>query len=104
MKNKNAQLYILSEMERNKEKRMQGRDSELTEKGRRDASLLGERLKDIEFKRMISSPGKRTLYTAELVRERIWDPPFIHGTSLTILQIHQDKKEFLLEGCVVHCQ
>lgn len=199
-------LYIIrhGETEWNKAKRMQGRlDSDLTEKGRRDAKLLGERIKDIEFKRMISSPSKRTLHTAQLVRgtrqipvetderlmeidlgdwqgrveseirdlyqaafdaywnrpesyesaggesfydvanrvasfledlektssegsvliithavavkalymlcrnaavERIWDPPFIHGTSLTILQIDQDKKEFLLEGCMAHCE
>ncbi|CAM3619998.1 histidine phosphatase family protein [Cytobacillus oceanisediminis] len=36
--------------------------------------------------------------------ERIWDPPIIHGTSLTILRIHSDKKEFLLEGCMEHCK
>ncbi|WP_258309736.1 hypothetical protein [Cytobacillus oceanisediminis] len=36
--------------------------------------------------------------------ERIWDPPFIHGTSLTILRIHSDKKEFLVEGCMADCK
>lgn len=199
-------LYVVRHGETvwNREKRMQGRlDSDLTVKGKQDALLLGERLRDIDFKRIISSPSKRTLHTAELVKgtkpvqvetderlleidlgvwqghiesdikkrnpeefdaywnqpasyesdggesfldvkdriedfltdlekttpsgdvlvvthgvaikaffmqcrnasvERIWDPPFIHGTSLTIIQIYNGKKEFLLEGCIAHCK
>lgn len=44
---------------------MQGRlDSALTEKGKRDAQLLRERLKAVHFARVISSPSKRALETA----------------------------------------
>ncbi|MED3552449.1 histidine phosphatase family protein [Cytobacillus praedii] len=198
-------LYIIrhGETEWNTEKRMQGRlDSDLTEKGKNDALLLGERLKDTVFERIISSPSKRTIDTAlhvcekrqipietderlmeialgewqgkteeeikalfpaqydlywnypsmyenqegesfmdvmdrvasflkELVDttpvgnvlvithgvvlktlyllcrnapiDRLWDPPFMHGTSLTIVKLHNGKKELMLEGCMAHC-
>jgi broad specificity phosphatase PhoE len=33
----------------------------------------------------------------------LWDPPFIHGTSLTILKLDAGRKELLLEACVSHC-
>lgn len=33
----------------------------------------------------------------------LWEPPFIHGTSLTILTLDAGKKELLLEACVSHC-
>lgn len=198
-------LYIIrhGETEWNTEKRMQGRlDSDLTEKGRNDALLLGERLKDTVFDRIISSPSQRTVDTAQLVRgkrpipietderlmeislgdwqgktedeikalfpsqydlywnhpskyenpegerfidvmdrvanfleelvnttpsgnvlvvthgvvlktlyllcrnasiDQLWDPPFMHGTSLTIVKLHNGKKELVLEGCMAHC-
>lgn len=199
-------LYIIrhGETEWNTEKRMQGRlDSDLTEKGKNDALLLGERLKDTVFERIISSPSQRTLDTAkhicgkrdipietderlmeialgawqgktedeikelfpsqydlywnrpsryenpegerfidvmdraagfleELIDktpsgnvlvvthgvvlktlyllcrnapiDQLWDPPFIHGTSLTIVKHDKGKKELVLEGCMAHCR
>ncbi|MFE8698867.1 histidine phosphatase family protein [Cytobacillus sp. FJAT-53684] len=199
-------LYIIrhGETEWNTEKRMQGRlDSDLTEKGRNAALLLGERLKDTVFDRIISSPSQRTMDTAQLVRgkrpisfetderlmeialgdwqgktedeikalfpsqydlywnhptlyenpegerfidvmervasfleelvnttpsgnvlvvthgvvlktlyllcrnapiDQLWDPPFMHGTSLTIVKLHEGRKELVLEGCMAHCR
>lgn len=35
--------------------------------------------------------------------KQIWDPPFIHGTSLTILTVENSKKELQLEACISHC-
>lgn len=63
-------LYITRHGETvwNTEKRLQGwMDSELTINGIDNAKLLGEKLKDIEFKNIYSSPSKRTVKTAELV-------------------------------------
>lgn len=63
-------LYIVrhGETDWNKEGRIQGRmDSHLTEKGRRYAQLLGERLKDVNFTEVISSPSGRTIETAKLI-------------------------------------
>nr|WP_311439572.1 histidine phosphatase family protein [Mesobacillus foraminis] len=199
-------LYVArhGETEWNAEKRMQGRlDSKLTEKGKRDAMLLGERLKGTRFEQIISSPSGRALETAELVRggksipvttderlleihlgawqgktdaeikglypaqfhsywnlpelyenqggesfhevkqrvsefigdlekrvpsgnvlvithgvvikalylicrnasiNEIWNPPFIHGTSLTVVSVAEGRRELLLEGCVEHCR
>lgn len=198
-------LYVIrhGETEWNTQKRMQGRlDSDLTDKGVNDALLLGERLKETDFKRVISSPSKRAMETANRVIgkrsisietderlmeidlghwqgkteseikglfptqfncywnqpvmyenpegesfldvknrvadllnnlegipsgnvlivthgivikilyllcrnasvEEIWNPPFIHGTSLTIVKIHDDQKELLLEACMAHCR
>lgn len=199
-------IYVIrhGETEWNTEKRMQGRlDSDLTERGINDARLLGERLRDIDFQRIISSPSNRTMKTAQLVKgdrpiliqadERLmeidlgdwqgkidadieksypeqfhafwnepaayesvggesfldvkkrlseflldlksttpsgnvlvvthgvvikalyllcrntpvaelWDSPFIHGTSLTIVRIQNEKMELLLEGCMAHCR
>lgn len=34
---------------------------------------------------------------------QVWDPPFIYGTSLTILTIGDGKKELKLEACISHC-
>lgn len=63
-------IYITrhGETEWNKENRMQGRlDSKLTGKGKRQAALLGERLKATNFSRVISSPSHRALSTAHLI-------------------------------------
>ncbi|RSD28953.1 histidine phosphatase family protein [Mesobacillus subterraneus] len=197
-------LYVIrhGETEWNKEKRSQGRlDSALTMKGEEDAILLGERLKDTEFRQIISSPSGRTLDTARLVKgerliplitderlmeidlgtwqgkteaeikshypnafdsywnqpeayenedgetflqvqqrllqfledlekkmtegnvlivthgvviktlhllcrnasiSQVWDPPYIHGTSLTVLTLSGGKKELKLEACISH--
>ena len=65
-------LYIVrhGETEWNKEDRIQGRlNSHLTEKGRRNAQLLGERLKEIDFAKVITSPSGRTIETTKLIRE-----------------------------------
>ncbi|SEM10185.1 probable phosphoglycerate mutase [Mesobacillus persicus] len=197
-------VYVVrhGETEWNAEKRTQGRlDSKLTEKGKRDANLLGERLKGVNFTRIFSSPSNRTMETAKRVKgtrstpietderlyeidlgawqgkteeeiktqypeqfhfywnepqrfenilgenfldvkkriekffneleretptgnllvithgvvikslyslcrnadvEKIWDPPFIHGTSLTVIEIHDGVKKIMLEGCISH--
>ncbi|KIY23599.1 MULTISPECIES: histidine phosphatase family protein [Mesobacillus] len=199
-------LYVIrhGETEWNKEKRSQGRlDSSLTEKGKKDARSLGDRLDNTEFCQIISSPSGRTLETARLVKgermiplttderlmeidlgawqgkteeevkslypeefdaywneperykgvggetflqvqqriikflkdleetvtegnilivthgvvmktlyllcrntslKHLWDPPFIHGTSLTIVSLDAGKKELLLEACVLHIE
>ncbi|MDQ0273230.1 histidine phosphatase family protein [Cytobacillus purgationiresistens] len=198
-------LYITrhGETEWNKEKRMQGRlDSGLTEKGKERALLLGKRLKDIHFSRVISSPSKRTMDTTKLIMgdadnkvetderlleialgewqgktadeikalypaqhdaywnqpntyenhagerfqdvvdrigqflhdieksqpnghvlvvthgvvikalyllcrqktiDHIWAPPFVEGTSLTIVQIENGKTDLVVEACLEHC-
>nr|WP_295972836.1 histidine phosphatase family protein [uncultured Bacillus sp.] len=64
-------LYIVrhGETEWNAAERIQGRlDSRLTENGRSCARLLGEKIKDIDFTRIIASPSHRTMETAELLR------------------------------------
>ena len=187
----------------NTQKKLQGwKDSDLTETGRRNALLLGNRLQDVEFHSIYASPSKRTLMTAQLITkereqliiededlremnlgdwegqtydylkeqypeafeffwhkphlystelgenffqlqerakrflnriklehddenilivthsvfikalltickdlsiEELWSPPFIHDTSLTIIEINDDKLEIKLEGDVSHC-
>ncbi|MBM4763268.1 histidine phosphatase family protein [Bacillus sp. B15-48] len=65
-------VYVIrhGETEWNVQKRMQGRlDSALTEKGRENAILLGERLKNTQFKRIFSSPSPRAMATAKIVRD-----------------------------------
>ncbi len=37
-----------------------------------------------------------------LPMEEFWNPPFMHGTNLTILEIKDGKKKFLLEGDISH--
>ena len=64
-------LYFVrhGETEWNREKRIQGRlDSNLTETGIRDAYLLSEKLKSVPFKEVISSPSKRTVHTASILK------------------------------------
>lgn len=64
-------LYIVrhGETEWNAAGRIQGRlDSRLTEKGRRYAAMLGEKLQETEFIRIISSPSSRALQTAKLIK------------------------------------
>jgi broad specificity phosphatase PhoE len=64
-------LYIVrhGETDWNKEGRIQGRlNSRLTDKGRQNVQLLGERLKGIDFAKIISSPSGRTIETTELIR------------------------------------
>ncbi len=53
----------------NIQKRLQGwMDSSLTQEGINRAKSLGDRLKDIKFDYIYSSPQNRALYTAELIR------------------------------------
>lgn len=64
-------LYITrhGETKWNTEKRMQGwSDSSLTENGVKNAILLGNRLKDIEFDAIHTSPSQRTIITANLIK------------------------------------
>ncbi|UTR09996.1 histidine phosphatase family protein [Evansella sp. LMS18] len=64
-------LYITRHGETvwNTEKRMQGwGDSELTESGVRNAEFLSNRLKNIDFAAIYSSPSKRARLTAELIK------------------------------------
>lgn len=64
-------LYITrhGETEWNKEGRLQGwKNSNLTEHGRNNAQLLGERLKNVDFEAIFSSPSGRTQETTDLIR------------------------------------
>ncbi|NBG88706.1 histidine phosphatase family protein [Isachenkonia alkalipeptolytica] len=36
--------------------------------------------------------------------KEFWNPPFMYGTNLTILEIKGDEKEFILEGDISHLQ
>ncbi len=66
-------LYIVRHGETvwNAAERIQGRlDSRLTEKGRNYARLLGEKLQDTDFTRIISSPSQRTMETAQLLKAK----------------------------------
>lgn len=198
-------LYVIrhGETEWNTENRFQGRlDSNLTAKGEKDAQLLGERLKEVDFQKIISSPSNRTMKTARFVKgeknlpietderllemdlgewqglkeeeikkqdperfeafwnnptlyesidgenfsdvkkrvaeflldldktkptgnvlvvthgvvvkalyllcknesvEHLWNPPFIHGTSLTIIRVENSKFTLQTEACTKHC-
>lgn len=40
----------------------------------------------------------------ELPIKEFWNPPFMHGTNLTILEIKEGKREFFLEGDISHLQ
>ncbi len=64
-------LYITrhGETEWNVEGRMQGwMNSELTEKGIKNAEALGKQLESTEFKVIYSSTSERAVHTAELIR------------------------------------
>jgi probable phosphoglycerate mutase len=53
----------------NTENRLQGwKNSPLTEKGIRNAKLLGNRLSEIEFNAIYTSPSERAIQTAEYIR------------------------------------
>ncbi|WP_042351932.1 histidine phosphatase family protein [Bacillus massiliigorillae] len=54
----------------NTQRRLQGwKDSPLTEKGIHHAKLLGNRLQDVEFQAVYSSPSNRTVTTTECILE-----------------------------------
>ena len=64
----NIYLTRHGETEWNTENRLQGwKDSPLTESGVKNASLLGERLKNVEFQKVYTSPSKRALTTTKLI-------------------------------------
>lgn len=66
----------------NTQKRMQGwSDSELTESGVKSAVALGERIKEIGFTAIYSSPSKRTQLTAYLIKGNR-DIPIIFDENL----------------------
>lgn len=63
-------LYITRHGETvwNTQQRLQGwKDSDLTEKGVHHAKLLGDRLKEIDFQAIYSSPSKRTIKTTSYI-------------------------------------
>lgn len=65
-------LYIVrhGQTKWNVEKRLQGwRNSPLTEKGISDAKRLSERLEDVNFDYIYSSPQKRAFKTAEMIKK-----------------------------------
>jgi broad specificity phosphatase PhoE len=74
-------LYLTrhGETEWNVQKRMQGwQDSPLTEKGRKDAVLLGKRLESVELDAIYTSTSGRTVETAELIRGERLIPMYHH--------------------------
>jgi probable phosphoglycerate mutase len=65
------ELYIIrhGETDWNKEKRLQGRsDTELNEYGIELAEITGEALKDVHFDCIYSSPLKRAVKTAQIIK------------------------------------
>lgn len=65
-------LYIIrhGQTEWNLQRRLQGwKNSELTEKGRKDAERLAHRLKDIEFDKIYTSQQKRAIDTGNIIKE-----------------------------------
>jgi broad specificity phosphatase PhoE len=65
----NIYLTRHGETQWNKENRLQGsKDSDLTEKGIRNAIALGERLKEIDFNAIYSSPLARAYQTARHIK------------------------------------
>jgi probable phosphoglycerate mutase len=65
-------LYIVrhGQTQWNVEKRMQGwKDSPLTEEGIVQAKRLSEKLKSVDFHRVLSSPSSRTMQTARILMD-----------------------------------
>ena len=90
-------LYIVrhGETEWNQEGRIQGRlNSSLTEKGRHYAKLLGDRLKDVDFFRVISSPSERTRNTTELI---IGERGLLYETDERIMEMDMGPWQGLLK-------
>ncbi len=55
----------------NLHKQIQGDDDQLTEKGFKQAEALANRLISIKFNKVISSPLKRTVQTADIFKDKI---------------------------------
>jgi phosphoserine phosphatase len=71
MEQTKMKLYLTrhGETEWNQLKKMQGRmDSPLTSKGIQQAKALSERLQDVPIQRIYSSPSRRAVHTAEIIR------------------------------------
>lgn len=67
-----AKIYLVRHAQStfNLERRIQGQmESDLTDKGRKQASILGEKLSGIEFSTLYISPMKRTAETAALITQ-----------------------------------
>ena len=84
----------------NTQKRLQGwKDSDLTEKGIKNALSLGNRLKDLEFQSIYASPSKRTLKTVNLIKggreQLIIEDENLREINLGVWegQTHDDLKE-----------
>jgi broad specificity phosphatase PhoE len=91
-------LYIVrhGETDWNKEGRIQGRlNSQLTEKGRHNAKVLGERLKDIDFAKIITSPSGRTIETTELI---VKDRDMLVQTNERIMEMDMGPWQGLLKS------
>jgi probable phosphoglycerate mutase len=67
----------------NAEKRIQGRcdESVLTDKGRADAKILGETLKNLDIDTIYSSPLQRAKATAEVIQSSFTNPPILQATD-----------------------
>jgi broad specificity phosphatase PhoE len=65
----NIYLTRHGETQWNKENRLQGsKDSQLTDKGIKNAIMLGERLRNIDFNAIYSSPIERAFQTAKYIK------------------------------------
>lgn len=65
----NIYLTRHGETQWNKENRLQGsKDSQLTDKGIKSAIMLGERLNNIDFNAIYSSPSERAFQTAKYIK------------------------------------
>lgn len=88
-------LYIVrhGETEYNVQKRMQGSiDSPLTERGKAHAVALGERLKEVQFDKIYSSPSERAYRTAEIIRGKAAIPIGIEEEFREMNLVHWEGK------------
>lgn len=104
----NIYLTRHGETQWNRENRLQGsKDSLLTDKGIKNAVLLGNRLSDIDFNAIYSSPIERALQTAKYIKLNkevpiytVEDLKEIHfgnwegKTKEEIVAVETDKKEY----------
>ncbi len=68
-----------------------GMDSDLTEKGREQATETAEKFKDIHFDAILSSPLKRAHETAQIIAKE-------HQLAVSTREALRERKEGLLEG------
>ena len=99
------ELYIVrhGQTDWNAQGKLQGRtDTELNQNGIDAAVALGERLKDVRFDKIFSSPLKRAFRTAELVRQGVCEA---QGISPEAVPIETDPRLIEMsfgtgEGCL----